>query len=70
MIALQHDPSAMPKEKDGTDIADLKLFSEVLHWPLSPLELAVSVLCLCESCYSPISFFPSLLLPAEVKMSH
>lgn len=62
MITLQQDQVRCQKKRmEQTDIAD---------WPLFLLELAVSVLCLGGSCCSPISFTPSLLLPAEVKMSH
>lgn len=62
VIALQHHPSVVPKEKDGrlqTDIVDIKTVC-----------LAVPVLSLGESCFSSISFSPSLLLSPEVKMSH
>lgn len=44
-----------------TDITDLKLFGHSPCW---------SWLCLFFVCCAPISFSPSLLLPAEVKMSH
>lgn len=62
VIALQHDPTVVPKKKDSgqqTDIVDVKTV-----W------LSVSGLCPGESCCSSISFSPSLLLLAEVKMSH
>lgn len=69
MITFQHDSRAALQEPrmTQTDMADFKLFSEVLLWLLALLKLGLSVLCLGGSCCSLP--FPSLSL-AEVKMSH